>query len=749
MANIEVEVLEKSTATFETEGRLLQELGERLVSRADVALVELIKNAYDADALVCRVTRSDEAITVTDDGHGITQQEFLNKWMRIATGEKLKERSSRKYQRTMTGAKGIGRFAVRFLGSQLTLISVAEDPKRKCRTKLTAIFDWPKIDRATDLRQAPVPYEVAVAAKEDSLGTTLTISSLRDPESMNFGKRLRNEVLGIVSPISGLDPGPFRRSEDPTHDPGFKLELPADEGGGTDLNLAETVLAHCYARLVIDQRQHDSKLVYTITHKAGRQLLKRTFTYNSHLSRGLHADIRFFPRRRDMFRGIEVRGWDAWQWVKDSCGVGVVDHGFRVHPYGFEDDDWLNLEIDRAHHERGWRSGLMKKYYPLPKEVIGTTREKGSPMLYLPSFHQLVGAVFVESVPEAKEAKRPVDLTPAADREGCIVNEGYRDLYEIVRTGMELLALADHTEIRRLEVEEAKQAAKELRSDFKAAIQHIRTLPSLTEEDRNRLVTQYSVLAKELEEVDEYHREAGQRMETMALLGVLAGFMTHEAKRIISDLERIIKHLERLERTDSYVAKVIPDIRNTVEEFKGQINYSSMFIDSLQDRDTIVQPIPVAAQIRLIVDRFQVFAERRAIAVEVDVQKDLRGPNIPVAAYSGMLLNLYTNALKAVVGSSTSDRGRRIAVKAWKEPKWHILEVADTGPGIPPQLRKRIWDPLFTTTSGGSSNPLGSGMGLGLSLIKEIAAKFHGAVELVEEPPPGYSTCFRVKLPNT
>jgi signal transduction histidine kinase len=449
-----------------------------------------------------------------------------------------------------------------------------------------------------------------------------------------------------------------------------------------------------------------------------------------------------------MFRGIEVKGWDAWQWVRKSCGVGVVDHGFRVPPYGFEDDDWLNLQIDISHNRREWRSKLMEKYYPIPKEVIGTTKERANPMLYLPSSHQLVGAVFVESVPEAKEGKRPIDLTPAADREGYIVNEGYRDLYEIVRTGMELLAFADHTENLRLKEEEAKQAAKDLRNDFKAAIQHIRTIPSLTEEDRSRIVTQYSVLAKELEEVEDYHREAGQRMEMMALLGVLAGFMTHEAKRIISDLERAVKHLERFEGTDSYVTKVIPDIRDTVEEFKGQINYSSLFIRSLQDRDVVTKPIPVAAQIQFVVDRFKVFAEQRGITVEVDAKKDLRGPNIPVAAYSGILLNLYTNALKAVLVGLSSDRGRHIAVKAWKEPKWHILEVADTGPGIPSQLRKRIWDPLFTTTSGGSSNPLGSGMGLGLSLIREITVRFHGAVGLVE-PPPGYSTCFRVKFPNT
>ncbi|MGD0233174.1 MAG: sensor histidine kinase [Syntrophorhabdales bacterium] len=742
MAN---DVLHKGTAAFETEGRLLQELGERLVSRADVALVELIKNAYDADASLCRVSRTHDAVIIVDDGHGITQREFLDKWMRIATGGKQKERLSPRYQRVMTGAKGIGRFAVRFLGGHLGLVSVADDPIRKCLTKLTATFNWPEIDRATDLRQAPVPYLVARAAEGDSPGTTLTISSLRDPEKMDFGKGLRNEVLGIVSPISGLDPGPFQRSTDSRRDPGFTLELPADGDEAPDLNLAATVLAHCYARVLIEH--HDSRVAYTITHKDGRQLLKREFSFKSHLSRGLHADIRYFPRRSRMFQGIEVSGWDAWGWVKKSRGVGVVDHGFRIRPYGFEDDDWLNLELDLAHNRRDWRTKLMDKYYPLPKLVVDTTKEKASPMLYLPSFHQLVGAVFVESV-QAEALERPVDLTPAADREGYIENEGYHDLHEIVRTGMELLALADHTEVRRLEEERAKQAAKELRSDFKAAIQHIRTLPSLTEEDRSRLITQYATLAKELEEVDDYHREASQRMETMASLGVLAGFMTHEATRLISGLDRAANHLERVSHTDPYVAKLLPDIRNTLEEFKGQIDYSSMFISSLQDKETAVGPIPVAAQVQLVVERFRVFAERRSVEVDVDVQEGLRGPSIPVTAYSGILLNLYTNALKAVVGSSTSDRGRHVAVKAWREPKWHILEVADTGPGIPPQLRKRIWDPLFTTTSGGSSNPLGSGMGLGLSLIKEIASKFRGAVELVD-PPPGYSTCFRVRLPNT
>jgi len=116
-----------------------------------------------------------------------------------------------------------------------------------------------------------------------------------------------------------------------------------------------------------------------------------------------------------------------------------------------------------------------------------------------------------------------------------------------------------------------------------------------------------------------------------------------------------------------------------------------------------------------------------------------------VTLYSGVLLNLYTNALKAIFGGQGSLDEPRVAIKAWNLPKYHILEVADTGIGIPPSLSERIWDPLYTTTSGGSSNPLGSGMGLGLSLVKRLLSEVRGKIELVD-PPPGFNTCFQVRF---
>jgi signal transduction histidine kinase len=113
--------------------------------------------------------------------------------------------------------------------------------------------------------------------------------------------------------------------------------------------------------------------------------------------------------------------------------------------------------------------------------------------------------------------------------------------------------------------------------------------------------------------------------------------------------------------------------------------------------------------------------------------------------YSGLLLNLFTNALKAVIADSTPNRPHVICFKAWNEQKWHILEVLDNGIGIPPSLRNRIWDPLFTTTSN-LNNPFGSGMGLGLSLIKKLLSDIGGSIDLVSAPP-NFTTCFRVELP--
>jgi len=147
-----------------------------------------------------------------------------------------------------------------------------------------------------------------------------------------------------------------------------------------------------------------------------------------------------------------------------------------------------------------------------------------------------------------------------------------------------------------------------------------------------------------------------------------------------------------------------------------------------------------------VLKRFQSFAADHGINVTWDAPSEVTTPALPPAVYSGVLLNLYTNALKAVLAATSSIRDPVIAIRAWNERGTHYLEVSDNGVGVPPDLRKRIWDPLYTTTSD-TGNPLGSGMGLGLTLVKQVVEDMGGKIVLFDDAPPGFNTCFRVVFP--
>src|SRR4051812_37614651 len=99
---------------FSVDAAILQELGERLIGRPAIALGELVKNSFDADASTCRIEISADAVVVTDDGTGMSEDDFLNYWMRIGTTHKVDQGTSKKYGRPLTGSKGIGRLSAQF-----------------------------------------------------------------------------------------------------------------------------------------------------------------------------------------------------------------------------------------------------------------------------------------------------------------------------------------------------------------------------------------------------------------------------------------------------------------------------------------------------------------------------------------------------------------------------------------------------------------------------------------------------------
>lgn len=150
-------VKEKQQALSEGDGaiplrpkaRILKTLGEDLISSETVAIIELVKNAYDADAENVLITFSDDLkadngfIEIIDDGHGMNMDTIRKSWMVIATSTKKLNKRSLSGKRRVLGEKGIGRFAASRIAKELELFT-----RTKTQTEMEsyAYFDWTQFD---------------------------------------------------------------------------------------------------------------------------------------------------------------------------------------------------------------------------------------------------------------------------------------------------------------------------------------------------------------------------------------------------------------------------------------------------------------------------------------------------------------------------------------------------------------------------------------------------------------------------
>ncbi len=140
--------------------------------------------------------------------------------------------------------------------------------------------------------------------------------------------------------------------------------------------------------------------------------------------------------------------------------------------------------------------------------------------------------------------------------------------------------------------------------------------------------------------------------------------------------------------------------------------------------------------------------ETRGIEREVNLEPDLPPVFAERTQIEQVALNLLVNARQALEATidapaqlEPGPHGRRprIGVRTWSEGRRVMLEISDNGPGIPPELRSRIWDPFFTT------KPEGEGTGLGLPMVHGIVTSYDGTIELDTEM--GTGTRFVISLP--
>ncbi len=345
-----------------------------MIGSARLAVFELVKNAYDADATdvsvsLNRILEKDANIVVTDNGEGMSPNTIRNIW--LVPGHNHRGVARRKLQRTTggrlpLGEKGLGRFAVHKLGDRIELVTKASG-QPECVVQI----DWEQLSKAEFLSDAAVevrtrPPEVFL---DQETGTRITITRLRENWTRGEVRRLYRQITSIASPFKS-------RSDD------FRvtLEVPTHPDWISTIPDLQRLLDRAPWRYTFEIENGIFSWDYEFRGVPGLRLETRQETQTSERlevpgGREDGEDDLFSRRRRvpvrvadaGFFDGIgPIRGefyafdrsteilarLGESQFIENfldqNGGVRVYRDGIRVYNYGEPGDDWLGLDLRRV-----------------------------------------------------------------------------------------------------------------------------------------------------------------------------------------------------------------------------------------------------------------------------------------------------------------------------------------------------------------------------------------------------------------
>ncbi|KFC35505.1 sensor histidine kinase [Elizabethkingia anophelis] len=721
---------------FSVDAGVIDRLGSELVARQETAVSELVKNAFDADATKVNIKfeNSDTiggTLYIEDNGTGMTREQLINGFMRISSTSKIHSPLSDIYKRKRAGQKGIGRFAVQRLGEKLTITTQTTNSDNA----LVLTINWN--DYLNDIDLLVVKNKINVKPnKTRECGTTLKIELLKDKWSEASIRRIYNYVGDILQPfpLSEID-GDIVKDNEIIVDPGFKVYF-SKIANGKQINIAdEKTMVYNHATAVIEGTiDNNGKGIYTVESK---KLNLSEIGYVS--SDPDNEDVPFSNLRNIKFRAYyfiynsdlipKMQESSIRKLARTQGGIRLYRNGFRVLPYGEPNNDWIGLDA--------------------------STRKRS----ILPVHTNINFFGFVELIDENN------DFNETSSREGLVENESLIQLRNFIYRTI-ITAVIKIAEVRNIKIVSGQKEIDGIYEKIDVRIKNIAfTLEQLDREleldsgsieVKKRRKKKIQQVQKEIEELQKAQEEEKEQylkeramLRVLGSVGLTIAIFIHEVKDYILNMDSDINFLLEKLKSEEQIFKRLLIFQSNIETFKS---YTSYF-DTVISQNVIRSLIPVELQNKAeeFWENTRIDAKKSNIKFEKPIRNGYYLFTTPMhpSEWSSILFNLYTNSKKAIMRSKNIGE---LDIECGKIDNRIFLKFSDTGDGIKDDIKDRIFEEFFTTSSPNTLDNLDSsneitGTGLGLKIVKDIISSYRGRI-YVDEPKEGFSTTIYIEVPK-
>lgn len=669
---------------FSISPRILSHLGEDLIKNESIALFELIKNSYDANATSCEInfdfSNEDlKSLSITDNGDGMDINIIKNIWLVVGTDykrkelDKFKKTQDKRKKRLPLGEKGIGRLSVHKLGNKITLIS-----KSKNNNEVKLSIDWNQLNSAQkiddfiiELTENEIPEEFI-----NSTGTKIIVEELKT----NWDRRQLREVYRNITSLNS----PFSDKSDT-----FNIHIKSNSNVFDGLPDFEEIknsalyFGHCKisSSRIIDF-QYEFKPWDSLSKIEKRSVsIQDLSTEDRNIQRkdnspinldtsgigDIEFDIIIFDTDAQIFNYTNIEKTTVKDYLRENGGIRVYRDGVRIYNYGEKDNDWLGIDLKRVQRIGGNVSNNI-----------------------------IIGAVKINR-------NSSNGLIEKTNREGFIENESYFDFLESVDYALSLFVRQRNIDKHRLSTLYKKYRSVE------PVLSDLNELISVVEKKIKDKTSKDEIL-KYLYRINTQYHQVKEILIKSANAGLNLGSVIHTLDKLLSQLTGCINRNEKQKAIEISLL-----LEKIVRGYSSMLKKSDIRQHSLSEITSIA------------LDNYEFRFLDHSINVISNYKESTLNAYLAKAEAISVLTNLLDNSIYWVSYSKNSKENRKISVFLTDQIKgYNSIIVSDNGPGF--NLPLDVATEPFQT-----GKPHNIGSGLGLHVAKEMMLAMKGKLLLIAD----------------